>query len=621
MNNVDGDGCNADCTIGNNNGCPVDSPFIDPATGSCASACSPGYYSYMNATNFTCLACLYTCGTCTNATDCLTCSATSNRYLNGTQCLPNPGFFDNTTQNATACVTPCATCTSATVCLSCVNGSYFSGTTLRKLLYHDCQLYPVHIGYDLHSVPGWLCSECDHRLCDLVPCTVANCSSCPASPSTCVACIVGYSLNTGSCVTVCGDNVTAGTEQCDDGNTVDGDGCNADCTTGNNNGCPASTPYKDPLTNLCTSTCPSGYFPIPAIYSCPACLYTCGTCTNATDCLTCSATSNRYLNGTQCLPNPGFFDNTTQNATACVSPCATCTSATACVTCVTGSYLSGATCVLCSTAIVNCAQCTIATACTQCQLGFIVNATTGLCDLVPCTVTACVSCPYSNSVCDACATGFQLRSNLCVTVCGDNVTAGTEQCDDGNTLDGDGCNADCTTGNNNNCPASSPYRNPLTNLCTSTCPGGYFADPTTFTCLVCFYTCGTCNNATDCSSCLSSTNRYLNGTQCLPNPGFFDNTTQNATVCVSPCATCTSATACVTCVIGSYLTGTTCMLCSAAMLNCSQCSSSSVCTQCQLGFMLNATTGACDVVPCTVTACVSCPVSNSVCDACATGFS
>ncbi len=126
------------------------------------------------------------------------------------------------------------------------------------------------------------------------------------------------------------------------------------------------------------------------------------------------------------------------------------------MTCVTGYYISGSTCTLCSTPLTNCSQCSSSSVCTQCQIGFIVNATTGTCDVVPCTVNACVSCPDSNSVCDACAPGFQLNSNLCQTVCGDNVTAGTEQCDDGNTLDGDGCNADCTTGNNNNCPASSP---------------------------------------------------------------------------------------------------------------------------------------------------------------------
>lgn len=70
---------------------------------------------------------------------------------------------------------------------------------------------------------------------------------------------------------ICGDGFLAGTEQCDDGNNVDGDGCNADCTIGNNNDCPATTPYIDPTTASCTANCPTGYYNNSTNYSCPAC--------------------------------------------------------------------------------------------------------------------------------------------------------------------------------------------------------------------------------------------------------------------------------------------------------------------------------------------------------------
>lgn len=70
---------------------------------------------------------------------------------------------------------------------------------------------------------------------------------------------------------ICGDGFLAGTEQCDDGNNVDGDGCNADCTIGNNNDCPATTPYIDPTTASCTANCPTGYYNSSTNYSCPAC--------------------------------------------------------------------------------------------------------------------------------------------------------------------------------------------------------------------------------------------------------------------------------------------------------------------------------------------------------------
>jgi cysteine-rich repeat protein len=34
-----------------------------------------------------------------------------------------------------------------------------------------------------------------------------------------------------TCNTICGDNIIAGSEQCDDGNLVSGDGCSSTCQT------------------------------------------------------------------------------------------------------------------------------------------------------------------------------------------------------------------------------------------------------------------------------------------------------------------------------------------------------------------------------------------------------
>ncbi len=133
-------------------------------------------------------------------------------------------------------------------------------------------------------------------------------------------------------------------------------------------------------------------------------------------------------------------------------------------------------------------------------------------------------------------TGFNITSSFtCATVCGDGIKAGTEGCDDGNNADGDGCNADCTIGNNNGCPASSPYKDPNTGLCTLTCPTGFFADPATFTCSPCLYSCLTCSTNSTCETCSSANNRALVGTDCLPLPGFYDNFTADAKPCVSPC--------------------------------------------------------------------------------------
>lgn len=151
--------------------------------------------------------------------------------------------------------------------------------------------------------PTPICTLCDTgyvisgggSTCVFNPCIDQNCQSCPVDINICTVCVTGtgYHLVGNSCITLCGDGITAGTEQCDDNNTADGDGCNADCTTGNNNGCPQATPYKDPVTLTCVSACPNRFYPNATNYTCLACNYTCLTCTNSTDCVTCSSANNR----------------------------------------------------------------------------------------------------------------------------------------------------------------------------------------------------------------------------------------------------------------------------------------------------------------------------------------
>ncbi len=174
------------------------------------------------------------------------------------------------------------------------------------------------------------------------------------------------------------------------------------------------------------STCPAGFYNDPTTFTCLSCNYTCGTCSGPTTCNTCSATSNRiHLNGT-CEPAPGYYDNGTSNAVLCVSPCSNCTSSTVCISCVVGYYLSGTTCVPCSTTIANCTQCDVTgNNCSLCAAGFIYNSATNLCDLNPCVDSYCLSCPVSLSVCVNCTPGFGFVSGVCTSICGDSILVGT----------------------------------------------------------------------------------------------------------------------------------------------------------------------------------------------------
>jgi cysteine-rich repeat protein len=61
-----------------------------------------------------------------------------------------------------------------------------------------------------------------------LPCVIDNCTKC-SNLTTCIACNLDSFVNTsGLCqLSICGNGATEGIEQCDDGNTVAGDGCTA----------------------------------------------------------------------------------------------------------------------------------------------------------------------------------------------------------------------------------------------------------------------------------------------------------------------------------------------------------------------------------------------------------
>ncbi len=69
-------------------------------------------------------------------------------------------------------------------------------------------------------------------------------------------------------------------------------------------------------------------------------------------------------------------------------------------------------------------------------------------------VGSAAACSLSTPCQYYCGSNYQLRGGVCVlanqNTCGDGVQAGTEQCDDGNNVNGDGCSSTCQIENNNN---------------------------------------------------------------------------------------------------------------------------------------------------------------------------
>jgi hypothetical protein len=81
------------------------------------------------------------------------------------------------------------------------------------------------------------------------------------------------------------------------------------------------------------------------------------------------------------------------------------------------------------------------------------------------------------------------------------------------------------------CPVGYPYFDPILLICYDVCQNGFYGDLATAQCLKCLYSCTTCSSYSVCTNCNPVTNRYLNGSSCLPNPGYFDNQTANAVLC------------------------------------------------------------------------------------------
>ena len=251
----------------------------------------------------------------------------------------------------------------------------------------DCADADVCDGLETCSAPGTSASAC------------AEGSAPPAGTS----CGSGLLCSGGACVAArCGDTFVTGTEQCDDGNTTDGDGCENDCTWT----CTAAADCSDG--NLCngTETCtmPSTLGSRCVAGSPPTDGTSCGggrICRMGT-CATAGCGDGIVSSPEQC------DDGNMTSGDGCDNDCTwTCTAA---ADCSDGNACNGAeTCTSPGTLGSRCNAGAPPAPGTSCGTGLI------------CVGTSCIAAR-----------------------CGDSIVTGTEQCDDGNTTNGDGCDNDCT---------------------------------------------------------------------------------------------------------------------------------------------------------------------------------
>ncbi len=249
------------------------------------------------------------------------------------------------------------------------------------------------------------------------------------------------------CQAACGNGQLDETEQCDDGNVTDGDGCDKNCTkTGCGNGVQTANEGCDDGNNVngdgCDNNCVAtgcGNGVVTGVETCDD-----GNIVNGDGCDT-NCTLTACGNG---VPTDGEAcdDGNATNGDACDVNCTVpaCGNGIPAGTeaCDDGNVTNGDGC------DVNCT----ASACGNgvaapdegCDDGNLTNDDG--CES-NCTITACGNgIQTSGEICDDGDTvnGDGCDTNCTVSACGNDVTAPNEGCDDGNLNDDDGCDSNCT---------------------------------------------------------------------------------------------------------------------------------------------------------------------------------
>ena len=303
------------------------------------------------------------------------------------------------------------------------------------------------------------------------PCTNDVCSSgsCVYTPSGLPGCVVA----------VCGNAVLETGEGCDDGNATAGDGCSDACAVETGYDCVTPGMVCTDIdecslgTDNCSENADCENFPGSFTCECHAGYEGDGvTCNDIDECF--AGTDNCDTNAT-CNNEPGSFTCTCNagyegNGVTCndIDECsldtdncneeATCANTPGSFTCAcnTGYEGDGVTCNDIDECLAGTDNCAEQATCTNtpgsfdcgCNAGYEGDGMTCT-DIDECVTGAdncaeqatCANTPGSFTC--ACHNGYYGDGVTCDSVCGDGFVVATEACDDGNTANGDGCDASC----------------------------------------------------------------------------------------------------------------------------------------------------------------------------------
>ncbi|KAL4470078.1 hypothetical protein ABPG72_008737 [Tetrahymena utriculariae] len=620
-------------------------PVNGLTTGTCD--CKTGFSEDINnPNNSQCIQCNQKCLTCFQPVKpgsqmfCLSCNPSQNRYLQVSQCLCLPGYYDDGTNTCQTCDPKCKTCSSSTNCTSCsdfqnrqlntstnncdckqgyvdVAGScvqcHFSCQTCNGILAANCLTCDINKGRTKNNTSGTcdcvdgtyddnmnqLCVSCDWS-CTTCSGTGIDCNTCDITRSIqdfvdlqgqhhnlCLCKPTYYSVYPSKQCLKCYYSC----QNCSGPGQYDCTACDSLAYrtqgTQNSNG----TSYS--------CDCQVGYFDAAGQYACKNCPYDCKTCVRNSvnqQCLTCDSTSNRQLNYItgRCDCKPGYYEDPVLNQPTCL-PCHA-----------------------------SCSQCSAGTSsdCTQCSS---VNFRTFLNGKCAClagyynidnNTPQCSPCHYSCKTCNdmtgsldsSCLTcdanSFRLQNgSYCQCMTGYMDIPNKKACQQ--------CHFSCASCDNilpitsNQCSACSTLNNRALQDSNCPCQIGFYEIQGNPVCQPCDPSCLTCsgNSPSQCLTCSALNNRVQSGTTCPCAVGYYSIGTNNAK-CVSchyKCLTCNGPNfnQCTSCdsLMQRVLINNQCQcqsnlfdiidtkLCSSCHYSCLQCSSNTQysCTSCPVG--------------------------------------
>lgn len=287
---------------------------------------------------------------------------------------------DGQAYTMTPCAAPRGTCAGAGSCVACVNDS-----------------------------------QCQASTCMVASCNIASgsCASVPAARNS--ACSNGLCDGAGKCG-YCGDNMVqmALGEQCDDGNTVATDSCNACKAASCGDGFVQPGEECDDKNSVNTDMCAG----------CKNARCGDGFVQPGEQCDDANTVEN---DGCNACRNPRCGDGAVQTGEQCDD----------------GNTVTTDACVNCQNA--RCGDGVVRAGVEQCE------------DANSITTDACIGC--QNAYCgdgfvragtESCDDGNQINTDTCTNACaaarcGDGFRQGSEQCDDGNQVNNDGCTNGCKT--------------------------------------------------------------------------------------------------------------------------------------------------------------------------------